>query len=215
MKPHLVVMAKEPRAGRVKTRLAAAIGGVTAVSFYRHGLSNMLARVDRPREWETVVALSPDTAQHSRALTARVTRWRQGRGDLGQRMQRVFDRKVSGPFVIIGSDIPGINARHIRAAFQALGNHDAVLGPAPDGGYWLIGLKRFPRILRPFENVRWSGPDARSDTTRNLRGNRVALLTELADIDTARDLMGLGAARGRRIWPMPGPASEQPSRGLQ
>jgi glycosyltransferase A (GT-A) superfamily protein (DUF2064 family) len=63
-----------------------------------------------------------------------------------------------------------------------------VLGPAPDGGYWLIGLKRTPKVLRPFAGVRWSGPHAFADTLANLKGKRVAEAAMLGDVDTEKDL---------------------------
>ena len=103
-------------------------------------------------------------------------------------MQRVFDGMPPGPVVIVGADIPGVERHHIWAAFKALGQSDAVIGPADDGGYWLIGLKRRPRIPQIFDGVRWSGPHAMSDTLQNLKGHRVARLDTLIDVDTGADL---------------------------
>jgi glycosyltransferase A (GT-A) superfamily protein (DUF2064 family) len=103
-------------------------------------------------------------------------------------MQRLMDCAPPGPVVIIGTDIPDIARAHIAAAFRLLGRHDAVLGPAEDGGYWLVGLRRCPRILRPFGGVRWSSAHALGDTLGNLRGRSVALLPTLRDVDTAADL---------------------------
>jgi hypothetical protein len=203
MKGHLVIMAKDPRAGQVKTRLARETGLSAATAFYRHTLSALVARLDRPRQWRTVLAVSPDSAIGSRSLPARTLRWPQGNGDLGRRMQRVIDAPVRGPMVIVGSDIPGITASHIQAAFRALGSHDAVFGPAPDGGYWLVGQKRRPRRLSAFTNVRWSGPHALSDTLNNLAGRKIVHLSLLADIDDAPGLAALGTSRGRRILPRP------------
>lgn len=193
--PRLVVMVKEPAAGRVKTRLARGIGVVGATQFYRHVTAAVLSRVMRPGEWQTILAVAPDAALRSRAWAAHLARLPQGRGDLGQRMQRVMDELPPGPVVIIGSDIPGIRAEHIRAAFRALGNHDAVFGPAPDGGYWLVGLNRFPRVLRPFGGVRWSSAHALGDTERNLCGRSVARVAVLDDVDEAEDWMLQGQTR--------------------
>ena len=195
----LVVMVKEPQAGRVKTRLARSLGAVAAVSFYRHATAAILSRAVAPGCWRTILAVAPDTAARSRAWSHRIERRAQGRGDLGQRMQRLMDRLPPGPVVIIGSDSPDLRREHIRAAFRALGRHDAVLGPAPDGGYWLIGLKRLPRVLRPFKHVRWSTEHAAADTLFNLRSLRVARLCELPDIDQARDLALTRGRFGRRV----------------
>jgi glycosyltransferase A (GT-A) superfamily protein (DUF2064 family) len=89
--------------------------------------------------------------------------------------------------VIVGSDIPELSPRHVAAAFRALGRHEAVLGPAADGGYWLIGLRRRPRIPAGlFQGVRWSSAHALADTRASLpRSSSVALLEVLEDVDDA------------------------------
>ena len=195
----LVVMVKDPQAGRVKTRLARGTGAVGAVQFYRHATRALLARVVSPYEWRTVLAVAADAAVRTCAFPMPIARRTQGGGDLGQRMQRVMDRLPPGPVLIIGSDIPGITARHIRDGFKALGNNDAVFGPAPDGGFWMVGLKRFPRVPRAFQNVRWSSEHALSDTHANLRGLRVALIDELDDVDDASGLAAAGGRSGRIV----------------
>jgi glycosyltransferase A (GT-A) superfamily protein (DUF2064 family) len=111
----------------------------------------------------------------------------QGQGDLGQRMQRIFDRCGRGPLIIVGTDIPFITREIIAKAFRELRRSDAVFGSAEDGGYWLVGLNRRPTPLAPFENVRWSSPHALADTLRNLRARRVAFAETLFDIDTEAD----------------------------
>jgi glycosyltransferase A (GT-A) superfamily protein (DUF2064 family) len=104
-------------------------------------------------------------------------------------MNRVFYRLPSGPVVIIGSDCPAVTRDHIADAFAALGNNDAVLGPSEDGGYWLIGLKRIPRVTQIFQNVRWSSAHTLSDTLKSFPKDwQVATLPTLRDIDTVEDL---------------------------
>jgi rSAM/selenodomain-associated transferase 1 len=195
----LVIMVKDPVAGRVKTRLARGIGCIPATAFYRHAVAGLAARLAVPRRWTTLLAVAPDAAVGSRALRSRLEKIPQGRGDLGQRMQRVFDRLPTGPVVIIGSDVPGISQSDIASAFRRLEGHDAVLGPSPDGGYWLIGLGRRRRRLEPFPGVRWSTDEALAGTLRNLAGCRVSLLSSKADIDDAADWQRARAIRGRRI----------------
>jgi glycosyltransferase A (GT-A) superfamily protein (DUF2064 family) len=104
-------------------------------------------------------------------------------------MGRLMRDLPAGPVVIIGSDIPDISARHIAAAFRALGRNDAVFGPSADGGYWLVGLKRVPRVRDIFGQVHWSTDRSLEDTLRNVRnaGMRVAMLDVLHDIDTLDD----------------------------
>jgi glycosyltransferase A (GT-A) superfamily protein (DUF2064 family) len=116
-------------------------------------------------------------------------------------MQHIFDAAPPGPVVIIGADIPGITRGLLAQAFRRLGRQDAVLGPARDGGYWLIGLRRRPRVLRPFAGVRWSSAHARADTLSNLEGRAVGLVATLGDVDDARDLAANRASIGRRVLP--------------
>lgn len=190
----LVVMVKEPRPGRVKTRLGRGIGMVAAAWWFRHQVARLLRRVEDPR-WRLVLAVSPDRAgMDSRVWPAHLPRVAQGQGDLGDRMGRLLRTLPPGPVCIIGADIPGIGNAHIARAFAALGGHDAVIGPAPDGGYWLIGLRRTAAVpARLFHGVRWSSAHARSDTLAGLAGHRVALIDTLRDVDEARDLSPAGA----------------------
>ena len=194
MRPQLIVMLKEPRPGRVKTRLGRDIGMVAAAWWFRHQAARLLRRIEDPR-WRLVLAVSPDAeGRRSRVWPAHLPRVPQGKGTLGDRMARLLRRLPPGPVCIIGADIPDIGRAHIARAFAALGRHDAVIGPAPDGGYWLIGLRRTRAVpARLFDGVRWSGPHARADTLAGLRGQRVALIDTLRDVDEASDL---GRRRG-------------------
>ncbi len=182
----LVIMAKSPVAGRVKRRLARDIGDVAAIRFYRHCLSHAVLRLARDPRWHALLAVDPDRDVAGRFWPSRklIARLPQGGGDLGRRMQRLFTWLPPGPVVIVGSDIPAIRARHIAEAFKQLGRADAVFGNATDGGYWLVGLRRTPRVLQPFADVRWSGPHALADTLGNLKGKRVAHATTLSDVDS-------------------------------
>ena len=195
----LVVMVKQPTGGRVKTRLARQAGLARAVGFYRHVTAAMLARVGRDPRWQTLLAVAPDPALRSPAWPPRLTRVAQGRGDLGARMQRVFDRMPPGPVAIVGSDIPGITAARIARAFRLLGSNDAVFGPATDGGYWLVGLRRRPRIPSVFRAVRWSTEHALADTRANLVRLHVADADLLDDVDELADLVSTGIGGGRRV----------------
>jgi rSAM/selenodomain-associated transferase 1 len=195
----LIVMAKAPVAGRVKTRLAREAGLGAAMRFARHGVTLLVQGVGVDARWSTSLAVLPDTAAFSRAWPRGVPLMPQGGGDLGQRMQRLMDCAPPGPVVIIGTDIPDIARVHIAAAFRLLGRHDAVLGPAEDGGYWLVGMRRRPRVLRPFRSVRWSSAHALGDTLGNLRGRFVALLPTLRDVDTGADFERYAGRWARRV----------------
>lgn len=194
-------MAKAPVAGRVKTRLAAEIGCVRATQFYRHTASAVIGRLSRDSRWQTCIAVAPDAARIPADWLDRATRQEQGGGGLGARMQRILDAAGPGPVVIVGTDIPAIRPDHIAAAFRALAAADAVFGPASDGGYWLVGLRRTPRVPQIFEGVRWSSPYALADTRANLAGCRVAQIATLSDVDTAADLAADRGRHGRRVRP--------------
>lgn len=191
-------MVKAPIAGRVKTRLAREIGAALAAHLTRLHMAALLDRVGRDRRWETWLAVAPDLAATSRFWPSCYRRVPQGSGDLGARMQRVMDRFPPGPVIIIGSDIAAIQATDIARAFASLGHHDAVFGPAEDGGYWLVGCKRFPRVLRFFGNVRWSSPHTLADTLANLQGHRTILGVTLPDFDDAASLARCRGVLGRR-----------------
>lgn len=197
--PRLVVMVKAPQCGLVKTRLGRGIGVVAATAFYRHATAATLARVGRDRRWITLLAVAPDRAAGSRFWPRHLGRCPQGAGDLGARMQRILDALPPGPVVIIGSDVPGIRPHHIAMAFRALGGSDAVLGPATDGGYWLIGLKRRPRVPRAFTGVRWSHAETLADNVAALAGLRIAMAGTLADVDEAADHAAAGRDAGRLV----------------
>jgi hypothetical protein len=192
-------MAKAPVAGHAKMRLAGAAGVGAALRFARHSLASLVQRIAMDGRWVTTLAVTPDMAATSRLWPRGVRLLPQGGGDLGARMQRLFDRAPPGPVVIVGTDIPRLSRAHIHAAFRLLGRHDAVLGPAEDGGYWLVGLRRRPRTLQPFHGVRWSTGHALADTLRNLRGRSVAHLPTLFDVDTAADLARCAGSVGRRF----------------
>lgn len=175
----VIVFARAPRFGRVKRRLAAEIGDIAALAFYRRNLSRLIRRL---RGFDVIGAVTPDGAriEHLPCIP-------QGRGDLGRRMANAMIR-VGGPCILVGGDIPDLGARHIRQAQRALRSADAVFGPARDGGYYLVALRR-PGLARwMFTNVRWSSPYALADTLRNLRHRRVALIDTLADVDRQADL---------------------------
>ena len=203
MKPrrHLVVFTRVPRLGGTKRRLAREIGDLPAWRFSRLTLRTLLHRLARDRRWMVWLALTPDAAARGRSgfPSAGCRRLPQGPGDLGARMSRVLRSLPSGPVVIIGSDVPGIEAHHIGAAFRRLEIRDAVFGPAPDGGYWLIGLRRRPTPPALFRNVRWSTPHALADTMANIPpSRRIGLIDELEDVD---DAAAYGRWRSARLRP--------------
>lgn len=112
----------------------------------------------------------------------------QGTGDLGVRMARAL-RSCAGPVCLIGADIPAVDRAAVARCFALLGHHDAVFGPAQDGGFWLIGVHRPARLPKGFFcNVRWSSEHALADAYDTLPGWRIAHGDLLSDVDCAADL---------------------------
>lgn len=183
MRDTVFVFARALRLGTVKRRLAREIGDRDALRFQRATLARLLRDLAADRRFVTVLAITPDRARIARPRGVAVVP--QGHGDLGARMHRALGRARRA--AVVGSDIPGLRATDVAAAFRALGCARACFGPAEDGGYWLVALGPL-RPARPFAGVRWSTRHALADTLRNFAERHVALLRSLRDIDTAADL---------------------------
>ena len=186
-RPRLYVFVRAPMLGAVKRRLAAGLGEVPALRFYRIATDRLLRRIAHDRRWETILAVTPDgAARGASPWPPGLARVGQGGGDLGARMGRVLAGGEAAPVAIVGSDIPDLAPRHIQNAFVALRGADLVFGPAADGGYWLVGRRPGLPTRGLFEGVRWSSPHALADTRANLpSGRRVAMLEVLEDVDDA------------------------------
>jgi rSAM/selenodomain-associated transferase 1 len=196
---HLVIMARFPVAGRAKTRLAREVGMGTALRFARHTSAAVMQRLASDPRWRVTIAVTPDSGVAASEFPPHIARCRQGRGDIGQRMQRLLDGFPAGPVVIVGTDIPAITPRAVAVAFRRLGAADAVFGPADDGGFWLVGASRRRRSQPLFRRVRWSTCHALADTLAGLHGASVAFADTLSDVDSAADLARSGSGFGRRV----------------
>ena len=175
--------------GQVKRRLAKDLGWTGATGFYRNTAAAIIRRLSRDRRWRTVLAITPgNEVANGFRWPGGVARTPQGPGDLGEKMARAINAQPPGPVVLVGTDIPDISADHIAQAFKTLGRDDAVFGPATDGGYWLVGLRRRPRTPDIFSNVRWSSEYALADTVARLQpGHSYTRLEVLTDIDAIDD----------------------------
>ena len=192
------VFVRAPMIGAVKRRLVADIGEMEAWRFYRESTRVIVRRLTADVRWRTLLAVTPDRrARTSWRYPPGVKQIPQGTGDLGRRMTRVLCRDPFQSSVIVGSDIPNIEPAHIAQAFAALMCHDAVFGPSPDGGYWLVGVRNIRLLPGLFGGVRWSSPSALADTLHNIDGRRrIALIETLADVD---DGEGLARWRARAL----------------
>lgn len=186
----LIIFLRAPRAKTVKTRLAAEIGSEAALAAYCTLVSRLVGNVSRLAPVE--LRFTPDSAERECGAWLQ-DGWEcrpQGPGGLGEKLTAAFDESFARGarrVVIIGSDCPYLSANDIRLAWNALKSHDLVLGPASDGGYWLIGLCRPCRQL--FERIPWSTGAVLRGTLDRARMARleVKLLRRLSDVDTAAD----------------------------
>ena len=186
----LLIFAKPPRIGISKTRLAKGLGAAQARRIATLTLARTLSAA-RASGLRTLVCVAPDTmVRDTKAahVFGGFDLAPQGRGGLTERLTRAFGAASLGPVLFIGADAPDISAARLRGAVRRLRSHDAVFGPARDGGFWLFGLHKGPRTLAPFAGVRWSGPHAMEDVWSRLPAqSRIGLLDVLIDIDEAGD----------------------------
>ncbi|MBL9190152.1 MAG: TIGR04283 family arsenosugar biosynthesis glycosyltransferase [Opitutaceae bacterium] len=196
MRARLILMLKFPRPGAVKTRLIPALGAERACALHRALVAATLATI---REFSATTAVavevritgSPDDQAARAWLGEGVAIREQGEGDLGARMERAIAAAFAEGMeqvVVIGGDCPEIRPHHLAAAFGALTEREAVLGPAADGGYYLIGLRRPLSAL--FRGIAWGGAEVRAQTlaAAQTHGVSLAALEQLRDIDIPEDL---------------------------
>ena len=194
----LIVMARWPAPGRCKRRLAQELGAARAAQIQARLIVHTLAAAREARQGHGLELVLAVEGLGSRAAR----RWGQahgadrtvlqGRGALGLRMQRQFQRAAregASQMVLIGSDLPQLEASDLSAAFTVLGQRRGVLGPALDGGYWLIGLRRpEPELLA---GIDWGSALVLEQTVAAMarRGLEPELLSRRGDLDWARDLL--------------------------
>jgi rSAM/selenodomain-associated transferase 1 len=190
----IIIFAREPLPGRVKTRLAATLGDRAAAELYETMLREVLETCRQLHDVETVVFWEcgeeslPRLAERYRCRSRR-----QGRGDLGQRMRAAFEEMFAAGCdvcCIIGSDAPDLPSSYIQEAYNLLATErtDVVFGPATDGGYYLLGLRRVVPPL--FTDIFWSSAGVLEQSLAAARkaGHTPVLLPEWQDIDTIEDL---------------------------
>lgn len=191
----LVLFTRYPEPGRTKTRLIPALGPNGASDLQKHMTEHVLSRVrdiveSRPVDME-VRYEGGKQGLMEKWLGKSISYRSQGSGDLGARMKRAFSEAFQqglNRVVIIGSDCPGITRVTARTAFELLSQFDVVVGPANDGGYYLIGLRRETEQL--FHDIPWGTAEVRARTVEiaNQLGLRVVHLEPLDDVDRAEDL---------------------------
>ncbi|PJJ75017.1 hypothetical protein BXY57_0585 [Thermoflavifilum aggregans] len=191
VKKALIIFVKNPKLGQVKTRLARTIGPHAALLIYRELLHHTysianLVEADR-------FVFYADGIVEQDLWDGRYIKCEQFGVDLGQRMTHAFCHVFSLSYqqaVIIGSDCFALTAAHIEQAFSELENSDVVIGPAEDGGYYLLGMKT--HIPQLFESIPWSTPSVLNMTLQKLQDLKLSyrLLEELPDVDEWDDVPG-------------------------
>ncbi|MGI5422744.1 TIGR04282 family arsenosugar biosynthesis glycosyltransferase [Actinomadura luteofluorescens] len=188
----LLVIAKQPVPGRVKTRLTPAYTPAEAAALAEASLRDTLAAVAAATAGRRVLALAGDPGPW---LPDGFTIIAQRGGGLDERLAHAFTDAYAGrPLVLIGMDTPQVTPALLGRARRALGRADAVFGPARDGGFWLLGLRRPAAAL--LRGVPMSRPDTGAVQLARLRaaGLRTATLPELTDVDTPADAAAVAAA---------------------
>lgn len=188
----LVLFAKQPVAGRAKTRLARETSPTFAAALAEAFLCDSVARFSQVAGATLALAFDPPESETWFASTIPgVELWPQGDGDLGVRLARGFDRAFAegaSHVAVVGSDSPTLPLARIADAFDSLATCDVAVVPATDGGYCLLALRRpMPEL---FDGIAWSGPTVLSETIARVRGP-VAALDSWYDVDTLADLATL------------------------
>ena len=197
--PAVMIMAKVPREGEVKTRLAPLLGDSGCVRLQEILVRHVTGVAYSVSPIATYVAYSPmdGEAEMARLVPDDVVLFRQEGNDLGERMTNAVSlvtARHNGPLVIIGTDLPLISASHIRVAIEGLdGGNDAVIGPAHDGGYYLVALSRPLPQLFDIDPSLWGGPEVLEATLRRaqLSDLRIRLTEPLRDLDTVEDAQAM------------------------
>lgn len=188
--PALLIFVKNPVLGEVKTRLAADIGEQKALDVYLE-LLNHTRKITKALPIEKFVFYAGEVPAEDLFEEPEYKKKQQSGEDLGQRMAAAFEETFKegyAPVVIIGSDCYELQANHLHEAFLYLNNNDFVIGPAKDGGYYLLGMNAFDKEI--FEGIEWSTETVFADTLNYIKKKHKSyhLLQHLRDVDTADDL---------------------------
>ena len=195
----IVIFAKAPVPGNVKTRPVPALGEIGAARLAHQMLLATIEEAENAHLSIPELCTTPhpyDSDWKPFLPKAEIRYTDQGEGDLGERLARAAKRMilVGENILLIGTDCPALDRHRLRAAAEALLTHDAVVHPTLDGGYALLGLRRFDSSL--FAGIGWSGPDVAADTIARIEalGWSLHVGDTLRDIDEPEDLAAAGIA---------------------
>jgi hypothetical protein len=187
----LLVFTRNPELGKVKTRLAQTVGDQTALDIYKFLLKktkNIASEVAADKAVYYSVKIRENDIWDARIFQKHL----QVGEDLGIRMLHAFKNGFEAGYekvMIIGSDLYDLSSEDIEKAFTALATNDLVIGPAEDGGYYLLGMKTMHTTI--FKNKNWGTETVRKDTLEDLKDKKVKLLAFKNDIDVYEDILGI------------------------
>lgn len=190
----IVIFAKAPVPGRAKTRLIPALGAIGAARLAHRMLLRTVAEAEATGLSIPELCTTPhpyDPEWRSFLPEAEIRYTDQGEGGLGERLARAAKRVtlLGERVLLIGTDCPELDRHRLRAAAEMLASHDAVIHPAADGGYALLGLARFDPTI--FEGIAWSTPSVAADTMARIEalGWSLHVAETLRDVDEPQDLV--------------------------
>ncbi|MDE0536242.1 TIGR04282 family arsenosugar biosynthesis glycosyltransferase [Tenacibaculum sp. L6] len=184
----LLIFTRNPELGKVKTRLAKTIGDEAALDIYKFLLEHT-KQVTQNLSCNKAVYYSVKVRENDIWDTSVYQKHLQDGNDLGIRMHNAFQQAFSTGYkkvVIIGSDLPELTSEHINVAYEKLNSNDVVMGPAEDGGYYLLGMKKLHANI--FQHKDWGTSTVRKDTLNDLQNESVFLLETLNDVDVFDDI---------------------------
>ncbi|WP_435254054.1 TIGR04282 family arsenosugar biosynthesis glycosyltransferase [Tenacibaculum sp. A30] len=184
----LLIFTRNPDLGKVKTRLAKTIGDQAALDIYKFLLEHT-KQVTQNLSCDKAVYYSVKVRENDIWDASVYQKHLQDGNDLGIRMHNAFQQAFSTGYekvVIIGSDLPDLTSEHINVAFEKLNSNDVVMGPAEDGGYYLMGMKKLHANI--FQHKDWGTSTVRKDTLNDLQNESVFLLETLNDVDVFDDI---------------------------
>jgi len=186
----LVIFAKYPETGKVKTRLGKAIGYENSMLVYKAMLKDIILKMSTCKDYYVALCYTPKGKKKNFKNIFKVDILHvQTNGNLGDKMTDCFRHflKKYVNVVIIGSDAPMMNSRIVKNSFKLLKDKDIVLGESDDGGYYLIGMKKVHDI---FSGIRWSTKNVLKDSIKKIKKKNLSyeLLPEMFDVDTVDDL---------------------------
>ncbi|CAA0188211.1 TIGR04282 family arsenosugar biosynthesis glycosyltransferase [Tenacibaculum maritimum] len=184
----LLIFTRNPELGKVKTRLAKAVGNETALTIYKF-LLDKTKKVTQNLNCDKAVYYSVQVRNHDIWEEKNYQKKLQKGEDLGIRMHNAFQEAFENNYekvLIIGSDLYDLTPNHIHEAFDKLNSNEVVIGPAKDGGYYLLGMKKLMPSI--FKNKNWGTSSVRKDTLKDLEKVNVHLLEPLNDVDLIEDI---------------------------